>query len=69
MDGERTLSTREVADLLGVSVRYVERQIAEGRLTAIEFRTGRRAMLRIRQSDLRAFGQRYMRLRRADDLP
>lgn len=60
---ERLLTTREVADQLGFSPRAVQRWTADGYLRALEYRVGARPTLRYRQSDVDAFGSRYVRER------
>lgn len=63
---ERLLTTREVAALLHVSVRYVQRQVADGRLRALALGSGARQTLRIRESDLEAWLARYVHERNVD---
>jgi excisionase family DNA binding protein len=53
MEAHPYLTTREVADRLGVSELTVRRRIAEGELPAVRLGHGRRA-LRIRPADLEA---------------
>lgn len=61
---ERLLTTREVADELGgVSIRYVQNQVAAGRLRAIAYETGARATLRYRREDVALFTAKYLRER------
>lgn len=61
---DRLLTTREVADQLGgVSIRYVQRQVAAGRLRAISYETGARPTLRYRAEDVATFTLRYVRER------
>lgn len=63
---ERLLTTREVATLLHVSVRYVQRQVAEGRLRALALGSGARQTLRIRETDLEAWVGRHVHERNID---
>lgn len=72
MDGDRQdeqgrlLTSREVADLLRVSVRYVHRQVAEGRLQALVLQTGSRPMHRFRQAWVDAWVCRFVEERNVD---
>jgi len=63
---ERLLTTREVASLLRVSVRYVQRQVADGRLRALALETGSRPTLRFRESDVGDWVARYVHERNPD---
>jgi len=62
----RLLTTREVASLLRVSVRYVQRQVNDGRLRALALETGARPTLRFRESDVDAWVARYVHERNAE---
>lgn len=57
---DRLLTTREVADQLGFSIRAVQRWTAEGKLTALVYRVGLRPTLRYRRADVAAFAERYV---------
>ena len=65
MDGFMT--TREVADAIGMSVRWIENRIRDGSLTAYAWDTGSRRVFRIRRADFEQF--RATHLRAATDLP
>ena len=54
------LSTRAVADQLGMSPRWVCRQVAEGRLAARAIGIGARPTLRYDQTDVDRFVLRYV---------
>lgn len=49
----RLLTTRDVATALGVSTRWVEREIKDGHLPALVIRLGRRPTYRVDETDLR----------------
>jgi len=63
---EQLLTTREVASILRVSVRYVQRQVADGRLRALALETGSRPTLRFRESDVEAWVARFVHERNAE---
>lgn len=63
---ERLMTSREVAELLRVSVRYIQRQVAEGRLGAFALQTGSRATLRFREAEVEAWVARYVAKRNCD---
>ena len=57
---ERDLyTTREVAELLGVSQRYVQRLAKEQLIGSLVVQTSRRPVLRIRASDIVAFADKW----------
>lgn len=65
-DGQgRLLTSREVAEFLHVSVRYVQRQVAEGRLQTLVLQTGSRPMHRFRQAWVDAWVCRFVEERNA----
>ncbi len=57
---ERLMTSREVAELLHVSVRYIQRQVAEGRLRAYALQTGARPSLRFRETEVEAWVGRFV---------
>jgi excisionase family DNA binding protein len=61
MTNDRLMHTSEIAELLGVSRQSVSRWVREGRLKAIAISVGPRPVYRIRESDYRAFLNRYVR--------
>jgi len=61
MTNDRLMHTSEIAELLGVSRQSVARWVREGRLKAIAISVGPRPTYRIRESDYRAFLNRYVR--------
>ena len=63
---ERLLTIREVAALLRVSVRCVQRQVADGRMRALALGSRPRPTLRVRESDLEAWVARYVHERNLD---
>jgi excisionase family DNA binding protein len=63
---EQLLTTREVATLLHVSVRYDQRQVADGRLRALALGSGPRQTLRIRESDLETWLARHVHERNTE---
>ena len=65
MDGYMT--TREVADAIGMSVRFVESRVRDGSLTAYAWDTGMRRVFRIRRADFEQF--RATHLHPATELP
>jgi phenylacetate-coenzyme A ligase PaaK-like adenylate-forming protein len=59
---DRWLTSREVALLIGMSSRYVQREAEAGRLRAREVgTTGSRTTLRYRLADVTAWQARYTR--------
>lgn len=63
---DRLLTSREVAGLLHVSVRYIQRQVAEGRLRAYALQTGSRPTLRFSESEVAAWVARFVAERNVD---
>ncbi|MGC8633378.1 MAG: helix-turn-helix domain-containing protein [Candidatus Limnocylindrales bacterium] len=57
---DESLTTGAVAAELGMSPRWVEQQIAAGRLPAAAWGTGARRVYRIRRDDLERFRRRYL---------
>jgi excisionase family DNA binding protein len=55
------LSTEEIAIELGVSARWVRRQIQTGRLRARVYLTGERPTYRVRRAQLNEFLDRFSR--------
>jgi excisionase family DNA binding protein len=60
MAGRDLLTSAEVAALLSVSQRYVQRLAAAGILTGLVIQTGQRPMLRFRATDVVTFADRYV---------
>ena len=65
----RYLTTAEVAAILGVSTRYVLRQVEAGTLRSTALQTGSRPTLRYRPEDVRAWLARYATVRNGDAGP
>lgn len=57
---DELMTTRTVADRLGMSVRWVEARVADGSLPAVCWDTGR-PVWRVQRSDLEAFVARHQR--------
>jgi excisionase family DNA binding protein len=53
------LSTGDIAERVGYTVRWVERQIANGRLVAIAYDGGARRTFRVRREDFARFWLEY----------
>lgn len=60
-------TSREVAELLGVSQRYVQRIAKEELIGSVVVRSSHRPMLRFRAEDVVAFADRYICERQARD--
>jgi excisionase family DNA binding protein len=60
------MTTRDVAEAIGFSVRFVENRVREGTLRATAWDTGVRRVYRVKRSDLERF--RFERLRAVSEL-
>ncbi len=55
------MTTREVAEEVGMSPRWVESRIADGTLQAYAWDLGQRRIWRVRRADLEAFWAAHLR--------
>ena len=63
---ERLPRTGAVAAMIGLTPRFVQREVRAGRLRATEYRTGSRPTLRFRVVDVRAWTARHSVERNGD---
>jgi len=52
---DKLLDKKDVADLLKVSIRYVQQLASSGKLQTVDLGNGKRKVLRFRREDIEAF--------------